>query len=191
MSQKHVHSIKSVTTAFSCFLYSLISISRGIILVISLFFVLSMSKASNEKLISLIWSLLSLTNYLLIFMCVHSESTNVLTLRFFPFFILTFACIFNSFSALLCQFGIIYFFWEFTEISYTIPTWDLCQNSSSGHFLYCLHCLVLLKPFVSSLTVFLYSPLWCILLCHIWNIFLFPLLSSSNISWSYGYTCCN
>ena len=96
---------------------------------------------------------------------------NALTLRFFPFFVLTFAYMFNSFLVLLHQFEVIYFFWEFTEISHTVSTWDLHQNPSSGYFLYYFHCLILLEPFVSLLTVSLYSPLQCVLLCHIWNTF--------------------
>ena len=150
---------KSVTVASSCSLYPLILISRGTTLVTSLFFIPSMLKTSNEKLIGLIWILLSLTNCLSVPMCVYPESTNALTLRFFPFFVLTFVYIFNSFSALLCQLGIIYLSWEFTEISCTVPTRDLYQNPSSCHFLCCLHHLIPPESFVSLLTASLYSPL--------------------------------
>ena len=158
---------KSITTAFSYSLCPLILISRGTTLVTSSFFVLSMLKTSNEKLIGLICILLSLTDYLLILMCVHPESTNILTLRFFPFFVLTFTYMFNSFSALLHQLGIIYLLWEFTwEISCTVPTQDLLQNpDSSCSFLYHLLYLILLESFVSSLTAFLCSFSQYILLC--------------------------
>ena len=105
---------KSVTAASSCSLCLLILISRGATLVTSPFFVPYAWKTLNEKLIGFIWIHLSLTNCLLILMCMHPESTNTLTLKFFPFFILTFACTFNSFLVLLYQLGIIYLFWEFT-----------------------------------------------------------------------------
>ena len=183
---------KSITAAFNCSLYLLILTSRGATLVTSPFFVPFALKTSNEKLIGLVWILLSLTNCLLIPMCVHPESTNVLTLRFFLFFVLTFACTFNSFSALLCQLEIIYLSWEFTEISHTVPTQDLHQNPSSGYFLYFLHHLIFLEPFVSLLTAFFYSPLQCVLLCHTWNIFWFLFLSfCSNIFGPYSCTCCS
>ena len=141
---------RSITAASNCSLCLLILISRGAILLISLFFVLSVLKTLNEKLIGFIWIFLFLTNCSSIPICVHSESTNVLTLRFFLFFVLTFAHMFNSFSKLLHWLGIIYFFWDFAEISCTVPTWDLCQNPSS-YFLHCLlYCLVSLGLFISS-----------------------------------------
>ena len=92
---------KSITVASSCSLCPLISISRSATLVISPFFVPSTLNTLNKKLIGFIWILLSFTSYSLIPVCVHPELTNVLTLRFFPFFILIFAHMFNFFSELL------------------------------------------------------------------------------------------
>ena len=90
--------------------------------------------------------------------CMYLESTSTLILRFLLFFIFILAHIFNSFLALLHWLGIIYLFWEFTEeISYTMPTRDLLQNSTSYYPLCHLHYLILLESFISSLTVFLYS----------------------------------
>ena len=101
---------KSVTAASNCFLCPLISISRGAILVISLFFILSVLKTSNGKFIGFgfVCILFFLTSYLSIPICIHPESTNVFTLRFLPFFVFIFARTFNSLSILLHQFGIIY-----------------------------------------------------------------------------------
>ena len=172
---------RSVTAASSCSLCLLISISKGAILVTSPFFVPSALKTSNEKLIGFVWILLSLTNCLSISVYVHPESTNVLALRFFPFFVLMFAHTFNFFSELLYWLGIIYLFWDFTEISYIMSTWDFHQNPSSYHLFCCLYWLILPELFISSLTASLYSSFQCALLCHIWNISLFPPLSSSNI----------
>ena len=92
---------KSVTAVSSCSLFLLISISKGTTLVTSLFFVLSALNILNKKLIGFIWILLSFTNYFSILIYVYLELTNALTLRFFPFFILMFAHIFNFFSASL------------------------------------------------------------------------------------------
>ena len=184
---------KSVTAAFSCFLYLLISISRGATLVTFLFFVLFMLKTSNEKLISLVCICFSLTNYSLIPVWVYLESTSALTLRFFPFLVLIFARMFNSLSILLYQFfGIIYLDWEFTEkISCTIPTQDHFQNPVFLSLFLHLHHLIPLELFASSLTVFLYSLWWCVLPYHIWNTFWFPFLSSSSISLLYACICCS
>ena len=148
---------KFITAASSCSLCLLILIFRSAILVTSLFFVPSALKTSKEKLISFIWILLSFTNCSSILICVHLESTNILILRFLLFFVFTFAHIFNSLSALLHQFGIIYFFWEFTwEISHTMPTWDLLQNSISFSLLCHLY-VILLESSVFLLIAFLYS----------------------------------
>ena len=120
--------LKSITTASSCFLCLLISISRSTTLVTSLFFISSILKILNEKFISLVCICFSLTSCSSISVCVHPESTSVLILRFLPFFVFTFTHTFNSLSILLCQFGIIYLLWDFTgEISHTVPTWDLLQ----------------------------------------------------------------
>ena len=182
---------KSITAASNCSLCPFISISKSTILVTFPFSILSALKTLNKKLIGFVWILLSLTNYLLVPICVHSETTSALTLRFFLFFVLMFAHMFNFFSALLHQLGIIYLFWEFTQISCTMSTQDLCQNPS-GLFLCCLlYCPIPPEPFVSSSTAFLYSPSLYVLLCHIWNISSFPSLSYFNIPWPYGYTCCN
>ena len=132
----------------------LILISRGTTLVISPFFILLALKTSNEKFIGLICILFSLTSCSLISVCVHPESTSIFTLRFLPFFVFTFACTFNSLSMLLCQFGIIYLFWEVTgEISHTMPTQDHLQNSASCHysFHHHLYYLILLVLCVFSL----------------------------------------
>ena len=92
---------KSVTAASSCFLWLLISISRGATLVTSPFLVPSALKTLNEKFISFVGILLSLTNYSSIPVCMHPESTNALTLSFFLFFVFMFACTFNSLFPLL------------------------------------------------------------------------------------------
>ena len=104
---------KSITAASNYFLCLLISISKGAILVTSLFFVLSTLNTLNEKFIGFICILFSLTSCLLMPMCMHPKSTNILTLRFLPFFVFTFAYTFNSLSTLLHQFGITYFFENF------------------------------------------------------------------------------
>ena len=161
---------KSITIASSVSLCLLILISKDATLVTSLFFILSVLKTSNEKFIEFVWILLSLTNCLLISVCVHLESTRALTFNFFPFFVFISAYMFNScFLLLFWWFRIIYLFWDFTwEISCTMPTWDLHQNPShSSH----LHCLILPGPVVFSLTVFSCSPLQYVLSFCIWNIF--------------------
>ena len=111
---------RSVTAASSYSLCLLILISKSATLVTFPFFVLFALKTSNKKLISFVWILLSFTNCSLNSIYVHLKSTSILTLKFFPFFILTFAYIFNSFLELLYWLGIIYFFWEFTEIFKTL-----------------------------------------------------------------------
>ena len=149
---------KSITAASYISLCQLISISRGTILVTSLFFVPSALNTSKEKFISFVWILLFLTSCSSIPMCVHLESTSALTFNFFPFFVLTFAYMFNSFfPSLFWRFRITYLlFWEFTwKISCTMRTQDLLQNSVC--FL-CLHHLILLGLSVSSSSVFLYNP---------------------------------
>ena len=93
---------KSITTASSCFLYLLISISRDAILVTSLFLVLFTLKTLNKKFIGFVCILLFLTSYSSILVYVHLESTSALTLRFLLFFVFTFACMFNSLLILLC-----------------------------------------------------------------------------------------
>jgi len=180
---------KSITAASSYFLCLLILISRGTMLVTSLFFVPSMLKTSNEKFIGFVCILLFLTSYLSISIYVHSESTNVLTLRFFVF---TFTYTFNSLLTLLHWFGITYLFWEFTgEISHTVPIRDLLQNFVSCPSLHRLYPLILPGSFISSLIAFLCNPWLCALLCRIWNISEFPSLSSSSILWPYTHICCN
>ena len=92
---------KSITTASSYSLYPFISTSRGATLVISLFFVLSALNTSNKKFISLVWILLSLTNYSLILVCMYLKFTSAFTLSFLLFFVFMSACTFNSlFSSL-------------------------------------------------------------------------------------------
>ena len=185
---------RSVTATYSCFLCLLILISRGAKLVTSLFFVPSVLKTSNEKLISLVCILFSLTSCLSIPVWVYLESTSALTLRFFLFLVLTFTHTFNSFSILLLQFRIIYLNWEFTgEISCTVLTWDYLQNSVSLSPFLCLLChLISSEFFISSSPVFLYSPWLYALLCHIWNISLFLILSSlTSIPLPCVHTCCN
>ena len=107
VTQKHVCSI---IIASSCFLCLLISISRGATLVTSPLFILSVLKTLNEKFINLVYICFSLTSCSSIPICVYPESTSALILRFLLFFVFTFACIFNSLSILLCQFGITYLF---------------------------------------------------------------------------------
>ena len=159
---------RSVTAASRVSLCLLISISRGATLVTSLFFVLSALKTSKEKSIDLVGILLSLTNYSLITVCVQPESTSTLTFSSLPFFILMFACTFNSFfPSLARRFGIIYLlFWEFTwEISCTMSTRDLCQNPILPSCR--LRCLILLGPFSSSLSASLYNLWQCAPSCCI------------------------
>ena len=107
---------KSITAASNVFLCPLILISRGATLVTSPFFVPSALNTSKEKFISFVQIFLSLTNCSSILVCVQPESTSALTFSFLLFFILTFACMFNSFFPLLAQqFRIIYLlFWKFT-----------------------------------------------------------------------------
>ena len=88
---------KFITVASSCSLYPLILISRSIILVTSPFFVLSVLKTSNEKFIGFVYILLSLTSYLLISVYMYLKSTSALSLRFLPFFVFMFACMFDFF----------------------------------------------------------------------------------------------
>ena len=182
---------KSITEASSCFLCLFILTSRDATLVISLFFVPSALNTSNEKFIGLVWILLSLTNYSLIPVYVHPESTSAFTLSFLLFFIFMSACTFNFlFPLLFWWFGIIYLFWEFTwEISCTVPTWDCHQNpTSSCH----LCCLILPESFISLSSVFSYSPWLCVLPCHIWNISLFLILSFlTGIPLLCVHTCCS
>ena len=158
---------KSITAASNCSLWPLILIFRGATLVTSSFFIPSALKTSNEKFIGFVWILLSLTNCLSILVYVYLESTRALTFSFFLFFVFTFACMFNfHFPLLLLQFGIIYLFWDFTwEIFCTVPTRDLCQNSTllSCH----LRHLILPGPFSSSLFAFLCSLWQYVLPCHI------------------------
>ena len=70
---------RSVTAASRVSLCPLISISRDATLVTSLLFIPSVLNTSKEKLISLVWILLSLTSCLLISVCVHLESTSALS----------------------------------------------------------------------------------------------------------------
>ena len=178
---------KSITAASSYFLCPLISISRGTTQVTSPFFVLSVLKTSNKKFIGFVCILCSS-----IPVCVHPESTSVLTLRFLLFFVFTFTCMFNSLSTLLCWFGITYLFLEFTgEISHTVPTQYLLQNPISCPSLHCLHPLIFPSSFVSSSISFLCNSWLCTLLCCIWNISEFSSLSSSSILWPYAHICCN
>ena len=161
---------ESVTAASSYFLCLLISISKCATLVTSPFFVPSTLKTLNEKFIGFVCIHLSLTGCLSIPICVHSESTNTLTLRFLPFFVFTFAHTFNSLSILLCQFGITYLFWEFTgKILSRHGTRNLLQNLVSC--LYHLHYLIPPESFISSLTVSLYNLWQYAPLCHIWITF--------------------
>ena len=164
---------RSVTAASSISLCLLILIFRGATLVTSPFFVPLVLKTSKEKFIDLVGILLSLTNCSSIPVCVQLESTSAFTFSFLLFFVLMFACTFNSFFSSLVQwFGIIYLlFWEFTwVISCTMSTRDCYQNPP----LFCyFHHLIFSGPFISSSSVFFYNPWQCILSCHIWNMFVF------------------
>jgi len=99
---------RSITAASNHSLCLLTLISRGATLVTSPFLVPSALKTSNKKFIGFVGIIFSLTSYSSIPICVHPESTNAFTLRFLLFFVFTFACMFNSLSILLYQFGIIY-----------------------------------------------------------------------------------
>ena len=158
---------KSITTASNVSLCPLILTSRGATLVTSPFFIPSALNTLKEKLIFLVWILFLLTNCSLIPVWVHLESTNALTFRFLLFLVLTFACMFNSLFPLLARrFRIIYLFWEFTwEISCTVSTRDLCQNSSPLPC--CLHHPIPLEPFSSSLSAFLCNLWQCAPFCCI------------------------
>ena len=124
--------------------------------------------------------------------CVYLESTSALTLRFLPFFVFTFACMFSSFLVLLYQIEIIYLLWEFTgEISCTVPTWDFLQNPVSC-LLCCPHPLILLESFVFALTASFCSSWLYVLPCCTWNISLSLILSSLiGILLPCVHTCCN
>ena len=70
-----------------------------------------------------------------------------------------------------------------------MPTQDCCQNLLLSS---CLHCPILLRPFISSLTIFLYSLWQCAFPCYIWNKFMFHVPSSwICISLPYVYICYN
>ena len=158
---------KSITAASSFSLCPLILISRGATLVTSPFFVPLALNTLKEKFIGFVWILLSLTSCLSIHMCVHLESTSASTFNFLLFFVLIFACTFNSFFLSLVQrFRITYLlFWEFTwKISCTVPTRDLRQNPIRSC---CLHHLILLELFVSSSSVSLYNLWQYAPSCHI------------------------
>ena len=148
---------KSITTTSKVSLCLLILISRGATLVTSPFFIPSVLNTSKEKSIAFVWILLSLTNYLSIPVWVHLEFTSNFTFSSLLFFVLTSACMFNSLFPLLVQrFRITYLFWEFTwEISHTMPTQDLHQNSAL--LSYCLYHLIPLESFFSLSSVSLYS----------------------------------
>ena len=159
---------KSITATSRVSLWPLISTSRGATLVTSPFFVPSALNTSKEKLIFFVWILFSLTSCSSIPVWVHPESTNALTFRFLPFFVLTCACTLSSFfPSLVWRFGIMYLFWDFTwKISRTMPTRDLCQNPAP-----CRSCLLRLIPLlvscVSSSSAFLCNPWRCVLSSHI------------------------
>ena len=183
---------RSITATSKISLCLLISISRSATLVTSPFFVLSVLKTSKAKFIGLVGIFLSLINCSSISVCVQLEFTSVFTFNLLLFFVLMFACTFNSFFPLLVQqFGIIYLlFWEFTwSISCTMPTRDCHQNPPPFYHLYCL---ILPGLFVSSLSVFLYSLWLCVLSCYIWNMFVFLVPSFPiNILLSCVCTCYN
>ena len=157
---------KSITAAFNYFLWLLTSISRGVILVISPFFIPSALKTSNEKLSGFVCILLFLTSCSSSPVCVYLESTSAFTFKFLLFFVFTFACTFNfHFPLLFWWFRIIYLFCEFIwEISYTMSTQDHCQNPAP--FLH-LYLLISLELCISLLTVFLCNPWLYVLLCCI------------------------
>ena len=139
------------------------------LLVTSLFLVLSILNTSKKKSAGFVCILLSLTSYLSIPVWVHLESTSASTCSSFPFFVLSFAHIFSSLSLLFHQWEIIYQFWAlFTEIPYTVPTQDLLQNSSFCLLLLYLS-LCLLEHFSSLFFVLSCSLWWYVLLIHICN----------------------
>ena len=167
-------------------------LDRSAFLVTSSFFVPSVLNTSKEKFISFVWILLSLTNCSSIPVCVYPESTSAFTFSFFPFLVLTFAYIFNSFfPSLVWWFGIMYLFWIFTwEIFCTMPTRDLHQNLVLLSC--CLHRLILLGPFSSSLSTSLYNLWQYAPSCCIWNMFVFLVLSFLlSILLPYIRTCCS
>ena len=67
---------KSIIAVSICFLCLLISTLSGANLIISLFLVLFVLKTSNDIFASLVLVYFSLTNYLLISICVYPESTS-------------------------------------------------------------------------------------------------------------------
>ena len=95
---------KSITAVSICSLCPLSSILSGINLITSPFLVLSALKTSNDMSIDFILICSSLTSYLLIWVCVHPESTNAYSCNSFPFCVLNLlACLTLS---LCCSFSI-------------------------------------------------------------------------------------
>ena len=153
---------KSITTASSCSLCLLISISRDTTLVTSLFFVLSALKTSNEKFISLVCICFSLTSCLSIPIYVHLESTSVLTLRFLLFF-----C-FHICSHIQFSFYITPLVWNniFIQRIYREDLLYYTYLIFSPKLCFLLSFLLSLLSDSSS-TVSFYSPLWYVPLCCI------------------------
>ena len=159
---------KSTTTASICSLYLLILISRGVTLVISPFFVLSMLKTSNEKFISFVCILFSLTSYSSISICMHPEFTSALTLRFLLFFIFMFAYMFNSLSTLLSVWNNIFILRTYKgDLSYHA----YLKSSPKPYFFFpfhhCSYCLILLESSIFLSIVSLYNLWQCALLYYI------------------------
>ena len=99
---------RSVTATSICSLCPLISTFNSMNLVTSPFFVLSALKTSKDLSIGSVLILSSLTNYSLISVWVHPESTSVYSYSSFLFFVLMLVCTFNSLSLLFLQFGMTY-----------------------------------------------------------------------------------
>jgi len=99
---------KLVTSVSIHSLCPLISTSSGTNHITSLFLVLSVLKTSNAMSAGFVLICSSLTNCLLISVCVYLESTSTCSCNFFPICVFTFACIFSFLSLLFYWYRIIY-----------------------------------------------------------------------------------
>ena len=166
---------KSMTTKLICFLYPLILTSSSTYHITSSFLVLSILKTLNDLAIGFVLILSSFTSCLSILVWVHSEFTSICNCNSFPFYVLILVCTFSSLSLSFFWFGIIYWFWTLDiEVSCTMPTLELYQNSSDyylSHYLFLPRCC-------GSSSSILFCNLWqYVLLCHTYNPFWYLILS--------------
>jgi len=158
-----------MTAVLICSLCLLISTSISIYHVTSLFLVLSTLNTSNNLFMSFILIFSSFTTCLSIPVWVHPEFTSICSHNFFSFDVLMFVYMFNSLFLLFLWFRITYQFWELLfTVLHTVPTLDLCQNSSVCHPSYYLF---LLEYCSSSSYVLIYNIWQYALLCCTCNTF--------------------